>query len=55
MVNPDGVTLVQGGKNAVKNGDLATRINGSTNFARWKANVRGVDLNDNFRFRLECH
>jgi g-D-glutamyl-meso-diaminopimelate peptidase len=48
MVNPDGVTLVQGGKNAVKNGALATRINGSTNFARWKANVRGVDLNDNF-------
>lgn len=48
MMNPDGVTLVQGGKNAVKNGALATRINGSTNFARWKANVRGVDLNDNF-------
>lgn len=48
MVNPDGVTLVQGGRNAVKNGALATRINGSTNFARWKANVRGVDLNDNF-------
>jgi len=48
MVNPDGVTLVQNGKNAVKNGDLASRINGSTNFARWKANVRGVDLNDNF-------
>ena len=48
MVNPDGVTLVQGGRNAVKNGALATRINGSTNFSRWKANVRGVDLNDNF-------
>lgn len=48
MVNPDGVTLVQSGRYAVKNGDLATRINGSTNFARWKANVRGVDLNDNF-------
>lgn len=48
MMNPDGVTLVQAGAKAVKNGPLATRINGSTNFARWKANVRGVDLNDNF-------
>ena len=48
MMNPDGVTLVQSGAKAVKNGALATRINGSSNFARWKANVRGVDLNDNF-------
>ena len=48
MMNPDGVTLVQSGAKAVKNGSLATRINGSSNFARWKANVRGVDLNDNF-------
>ncbi|MDX1805964.1 MAG: M14 family zinc carboxypeptidase [Paenisporosarcina sp.] len=48
MMNPDGVTLVQGGKYAVKNGSLAQKINGSTNFARWKANVRGVDLNKNF-------
>lgn len=54
MVNPDGVTLVQGGASAVKNGALATRINGgSTNFNRWKANVRGVDLNDNFASRWE--
>jgi len=48
MMNPDGVTLVQGGKNAVKNGATAQKINGGTNFARWKANVRGVDLNKNF-------
>ncbi|WP_075617254.1 M14 family zinc carboxypeptidase [Paenisporosarcina indica] len=48
MMNPDGVTLVQAGAKAVKNGALATKINGSSNFARWKANVRGVDLNDNF-------
>lgn len=54
MVNPDGVTLVQGGASAVKNGALATRINGgSTNFNRWKSNVRGVDLNDNFASRWE--
>ena len=48
MMNPDGVTLVQAGAKGVKNGALATKINGSSNFARWKANVRGVDLNDNF-------
>ncbi|MDX1807871.1 MAG: M14 family zinc carboxypeptidase, partial [Paenisporosarcina sp.] len=48
MMNPDGVTLVQSGAKSVKNGALATKINGGTNFARWKANVRGVDLNDNF-------
>lgn len=48
MMNPDGVTLVQAGAKGVKNGALATKINGSTNFARWKANVRGVDLNENF-------
>lgn len=49
MLNPDGVTLVQSGANGVKNGQLSTKINkGSTNFQAWKANVRGVDLNDNF-------
>ncbi len=49
MMNPDGVTLVQRGIYGVKNGQLAKSINsGSTNFARWKANVRGVDLNRNF-------
>ena len=49
MLNPDGVTLVQSGANGVKNGELSTKINkGSTNFQAWKANVRGVDLNDNF-------
>lgn len=49
MMNPDGVTLVQSGANSVQNGALATKINnGSTNFQAWKANVRGVDLNDNF-------
>ncbi len=49
MVNPDGVTLVQSGAKSVQNGLLATKINkGSTSFEAWKANVRGVDLNDNF-------
>lgn len=48
MMNPDGVKLVQSGPKSLKNGALATKINGSTNFNRWKSNIRGVDLNDNF-------
>ena len=48
MMNPDGVTLVQGGVNAVVSKASVTKINGSANVARWKANIRGVDLNRNF-------
>ncbi len=46
MMNPDGVTLVQSKANA----SIATKKlnNGSTNYNRWKANIRGVDLNRNF-------
>src|SRR5699024_9203394 len=46
MVNPDGVTLVQKGALSAKRPAEVIRINdGSTNFNRWKANIRGVDLN----------
>ncbi|RCW77394.1 S8 family serine peptidase [Saliterribacillus persicus] len=46
MVNPDGVTLVQKGAFSSKRPADVIRINGgSTNFDRWKANIRGVDLN----------
>ena len=48
MMNPDGVKLVQTGPKSMKNGPLATKINGNSNFNRWKSNIRGVDLNDNF-------
>lgn len=48
MMNPDGVKLVQSGPTSMKNGALATKINGNSNFNRWKSNIRGVDLNDNF-------
>ncbi|WP_051556390.1 M14 family metallopeptidase [Alkalihalobacterium bogoriense] len=52
MVNPDGVTLVQQGANALNSNRIAqeaVRINGgSNNFAPWKANARGVDLNRQF-------
>ncbi|MGE5482185.1 MAG: M14 family zinc carboxypeptidase [Bacteroidota bacterium] len=50
MVNPDGVEIVQHG---VRSDNpfyqLLIRANGgSTNFRRWKANIRGVDLNRNY-------
>lgn len=48
MVNADGVTLVQKGVNATSHKNSVIRINGSSNVARWKANIRGVDLNRNF-------
>ncbi|MGG6433533.1 M14 family metallopeptidase [Anoxybacillus sp. D401a] len=52
MVNPDGVTLVQKGHTAVKNGALALAINkGKRDFSAWKANVRGVDLNRQYDAR----
>ncbi|RKJ39497.1 peptidase M14, partial [Butyricicoccus sp. 1XD8-22] len=46
MMNPDGVTLVRTKANAT----AATKLlnNGSVNYNRWKANIRGVDLNRNF-------
>ncbi|WP_050179777.1 M14 family metallopeptidase [Domibacillus robiginosus] len=46
MVNPDGVSLVQLGADSAKNKAAILKLNGgSANFAAWKANVRGVDLN----------
>lgn len=48
MINPDGVTLVQNGINSMANKNLIKKINKSSNYKRWKANARGVDLNRNF-------
>ena len=51
MVNPDGVELVQNGLTFDNNPyyrDVLQANGGSTNFRRWKANIRGVDLNDQF-------
>ncbi|WP_110112545.1 M14 family metallocarboxypeptidase [Bacillus sp. CGMCC 1.16541] len=49
MVNPDGVSLVQlGHKSAKRPQDVLKMNGGSTNFASWKANVRGVDLNKQY-------
>ncbi|BBI34880.1 M14 family metallopeptidase [Cohnella abietis] len=50
MVNPDGVELVQRGvttKHPMYN-ELLQWNRGSNRFHRWKANARGVDLNDQF-------
>lgn len=50
MSNPDGVQLVTKG---ISPGDplydsVLTANDGSTDFSRWRANIRGVDLNDQF-------
>lgn len=55
MVNPDGVDLVLNGPPDKE--DWQTRVvefnKGSTDFTEWKANIRGVDLNDQFPARWE--
>ena len=55
MVNPDGVNLVLNGppdNEAIKN-KLITWNNDSTDFSGWKANINGVDLNDQFPAKWE--
>lgn len=50
MVNPDGVDLVLNG--AVAAGKYRQKVieinEGSTDFTRWKSNIKGVDLNKQF-------
>ncbi|SDJ81345.1 M14 family metallopeptidase [Salimicrobium halophilum] len=49
MVNPDGVDLVINGASASNNPEEVLRINGgSEDFSGWKANIRGVDLNNQY-------
>ncbi|WP_040952804.1 M14 family zinc carboxypeptidase [Gorillibacterium massiliense] len=50
MLNPDGVELVQEGPDprSPQYRQLLEWNNGSYNFSGWKANIRGVDLNDQF-------
>ena len=51
MVNPDGVDLVLNGFTADNNPyyrQVMQANKGSSNFRGWKANIRGVDLNDQF-------
>jgi g-D-glutamyl-meso-diaminopimelate peptidase len=50
MVNPDGVELVLNGlaKSHPRYDELYRMNKGSLDFRNWKANIRGVDLNDQF-------
>lgn len=49
MVNPDGVEIVASNGRSSPNYDQLVAINrGSRNFAGWKANARGVDLNRHY-------
>lgn len=55
MVNPDGVDLVLKGAPADETlrGRLVEWNNGSEDFSGWKANINGVDLNDQFPAKWE--
>ncbi|NHC40725.1 LysM peptidoglycan-binding domain-containing protein [Bacillus sp. MM2020_1] len=55
MVNPDGVDLVLNGppENEPWQKRVVEMNKGSTDFTEWKANIRGVDLNDQFPARWE--
>ena len=50
MVNPDGVNLAINGCQQFpeRSFDLLKMNNGRTDFANWKANIRGIDLNKQF-------
>lgn len=51
MANPDGVALVQEGLKAIRSSELKKSIQnagGNKNLTFWKANARGVNLNNNF-------
>ncbi|AGK54911.1 M14 family metallopeptidase [Bacillus sp. 1NLA3E] len=48
MVNPDGVNLVLNGPPESHTRDIVKMNNGSSDFTAWKANIRGVDLNNQF-------
>ncbi|OMP65706.1 M14 family metallopeptidase [Domibacillus epiphyticus] len=55
MVNPDGVNLVLNGPPADEpwRSQVVELNEGSTDFSGWKANIRGVDLNDQFPAKWE--
>ncbi|PKR79163.1 peptidase M14 [Halalkalibacillus sediminis] len=56
MVNPDGVALQQKGLDAFPaevHHELIEMNEGSTDFKRWKANARGVDLNRQYDYEWD--
>lgn len=56
MVNPDGVELVLNGPpwNEPWKSNVIHWNKGNEDFSRWKANIRGVDLNDQFPANWEA-
>lgn len=48
MVNPDGVDLVLNGPPPEMRDEVIAINNGSLDFSQWKANIRGVDLNNQY-------
>jgi g-D-glutamyl-meso-diaminopimelate peptidase len=48
MVNPDGVDLVLNGPSSDIRDEVYSINGGSNDFTGWKANIRGVDLNNQF-------
>lgn len=48
MVNPDGVDLVLHGPPPQLRDEIISMNNGSLDFSGWKANIRGVDLNNQY-------
>ncbi|MCA1063384.1 M14 family metallopeptidase [Rossellomorea sp. AcN35-11] len=53
MVNPDGVDLVLNGPPKGRKKELLEINRGSNDFTGWKANIRGVDLNNQFPAKWE--
>ncbi|MFE8702479.1 M14 family metallopeptidase [Cytobacillus sp. FJAT-54145] len=53
MVNPDGVNLVLNGPPPEVREQVLKINNGSTDFKGWKANIRGVDLNNQYPAQWE--
>lgn len=56
MANPDGVTISQQGISQIRSKKLRKKLKKITkgvNTMRWKANARGVDLNDNFPYQFQ--
>jgi g-D-glutamyl-meso-diaminopimelate peptidase len=53
MVNPDGVDLVLNGPPVVHRAEVININQGSDDFIHWKANIRGVDLNNQYPAKWE--
>ncbi len=53
MVNPDGVDLVLDGPPPALEEELIAINDGSTDFTGWKANINGVDLNNQYPAKWE--